>query len=149
MNVRVLVTFAVATLAATVSCKPHDPGADSTNSSGDGDTVVRTKSGEETHVHLGAGSIPPEFPPGMALYPGSDFTSTARTARDVVLSLSTSDTVAAVFAFYRKQGYEELSDLQVEDHEVLHLKDRASGKDFQVVVKPSGSRTGVALVAPL
>ena len=133
-----------------LGCKRID--RDLQRSNGDSGTysVVRTKDGSETRVRFGAGPIPPEFPPNMPLYPGAEFSSTARTAKSVILSLSTSDPLDAVFAFYRRQrSYEELSDVDVDNLRVLHLKHTASGKDIQVIVKVSGHRTEISLVAPL
>lgn len=134
-------------IGSGVHCKRTHHGTD--GESGEY-AVVRTKDGGETRVRLGAAPIPPEFPPTMQIYPGAEFTSTARTKKSVVVALSTTDSLEAVFAFYRKQpGYDELSDVEVDGMRVLHLKNPASGKDFQVVVKVEGRTTKVSLVAPL
>lgn len=132
-------------LIATVlgfGCKRIERGEDR-----DGYSIVRNKDGGETRVRLGAGPVPPEFPPNMPLYPGAEFSSTARTAKNTVLLLSTHDSLDAVFAFYRKQpDYEEVSDVEVDGMRVLHLKHKASGKDVQVVVKIGGQSTEISLV---
>ena len=144
---RLVFVLGILAIGGEAHCQRTNHGTDADSA---GYAVVRDKDGGETRVHLGAGPIPPEFPPTMALYPGAEFNSTARTAKSVVLSLSTKDSLEAVFAFYRKQpGYDEISDLEVDDMRVLHLKHRASGKDFQVVAKIDGRTTKVSLVAPL
>lgn len=145
-----VLALGVLTIVGGLGCTRSDRGVERGNNDGGTYSIVRTKNGGETRVRLGPGPIPPEFPPNMPLYPGAEFSSTARTAKSVILALSTTDALDAVFAFYRKQpGYEEISDADVDDMRVLHLKHAASGKDFQVIVKISGHRTEVSLVAPL
>jgi hypothetical protein len=141
--------FMAGILTLGPQCKRRDHGAISDGGANGEYAIVHNKDGSSTRVRLGAGPIPPEFPPGLKLYPGAEFSSTARTAKDVIVNLRTPDSLDAVFAFYRKQpGFDEISDVEVNGMRVLHLKHRASGKDFQVVVKV-GPRTEVSLIAPL
>jgi hypothetical protein len=124
-----------------------DPAADA---AAPGYSVVRAKDGHETQVRLGRGPMPAEFPPDVPLYPGAELTATVRTATSVVVTFSTSGAVDAMYAFYVKQpGYEQLSDVVVDGSRVLQVRQVASGKDFQVIVKLDGSRTETSLVAPL
>lgn len=113
-------------------------------------SVVTDEKGEETQIRMGPGPVPPEFPPGMPLYPGATFASTARTAQSVVVGLSTSAPPDSVYAFYAKQpGFEQVSDQKVNGVRVLRFKHTASGKDFQLIANVEGRTTNVALVAPL
>ena len=115
-------------VVGVVSLGPHCKTRDRAVATDAGEyAVVRDKDGTETRVRLGAGPIPPEFPPAMELYPGAEFTSTARTKGNVIVALSTTDSLEAVFAFYRKQpGYEEISDVEVRGMRVLNLKHQTS-----------------------
>jgi hypothetical protein len=130
--------------AAGLACKQ---GQHTGKDGGDSYMTVRLKDGGETRVRLGPGTIPPEFPPGTALYPGAEHSSTARTADHVVIVLTTPDPVDSVLAFYRRQpGYQEISDVDVEDKRVLHVRHVASGKDLQVVIETQGRPRQVSLV---
>ncbi len=115
----------------------------------EGYEMVRLPDGGDTQVRLGPGSIPPEFPPGLALYPGAKFTSTGRVSKSVVIALDTADSADKVLAFYREQpGYSVTFESEVDGHRVLNMKHMPSAKELQVLAKPSGSQTQVSLVAP-
>ncbi|MEO6419088.1 MAG: hypothetical protein ABIP39_06760 [Polyangiaceae bacterium] len=141
--------FVLAVLIVGPQCKRRTHGAGTDAGSDDEYMVVHdSKDGTETRVRLGSGPIPPEFPPGLQLYPGATFSSTARLENSIIVILRTTDSPEAVFAFYRKQsGYDETSDVTIKDKRVLSLKHRASGKELQIVVKVEDGRTIVSLVA--
>ena len=142
-----LLAIAVLLSVSELGCKRTDPTRHDGAASADPYTAVRSEDGSESRVRLGPGPIPPEFPPGVPLYPGAEFTSTVRTAKSVIVMLATSDPPEAVYSFYGKQpGYEPISDLTVGDKRVLHLKQLSTAKDFQVVVQTEGSRSRVSLV---
>ena len=108
------------------------------------------RDGGDMHVHLGAGPIPPEFPPVTKLYPGSTMTATVRSSTDVVVSFTTPDSHDAVIAFYRTQeGYETVADVDVDGKHVLRQKHSASGKYVRVVVDLNAHPTEFSLLAPL
>lgn len=113
----------------------------------DGYAVVKSKDGTTTEVRLGPGPLPPEFPPGLNLYPGAEFTSTARTGNKVLVLLSTPDSADQVFAHYRAlSGFEELKEVEVEEYRSLLLMHEETRRDVQVLAKPVGSRTEISLV---
>jgi hypothetical protein len=144
---RAELAIAVLLLLPGLGCKRTAPNGVDAGASADPYTRVRSEDGSESRVRLGPGPIPPEFPPDVPLYPGAEFSSTVRTAKSVIVMLATSDPPDAVYAFYGKQpGYEQLSDLTVGDKRVLHLKQLASAKDFQVIVQAEGGRSRVSLV---
>jgi hypothetical protein len=155
MRLRSAVVVLVAcVLVVGPQCKPRAradaraAGADGGSRDDDGAyDVVRSADGGETRVRLGAGPIPPEFPPGTKLYPGASFSSTSRLKSSVVIMLHTHDSADAVFAFYRAQpGFEETSDAVVKNQRVVNFKHHGSGKELRIVVKADGARTQVSLV---
>jgi len=145
-----IVAVGIALVVAAEGCSRSERSDGHGAASGAPNSWVRADDGSEARVRLGPGPIPAEFPPNVPLYPGAQLTSTVRTAKDVVVLLSTRDPVGAVLEFYRKQpGYEEISDQTIGDQRVLHFKHAASTKDFQVVVKVGDGLTQVSLVAPV
>ena len=146
----ILLALGALPLVGGLGCKKMEDALRRRGSDAGTYSIVTDEKGEETQIRMGPGPVPAEFPPEMPLYPGATFASTARTAKSVVVGLSTSAPPDSVYTFYGKQpGFEQVSDQKVNGVRVLRFKHTASGKDFQLIANVEGRTTNVALVAPL
>lgn len=89
--------------------------------SDDGDKV--TVETDEGKVTIGRNDVPDSFPSDIAVYSGAEVTLTSDTDEGVTLALKTSDSVTAVFDFYKddleKNGWNITTSTKVEGSSLI------------------------------